>query len=116
MENIGERILKLRKEKKLTQQELADATGVTRGNISSYESGRFCPSISSVIALAEFFNVSTDWLLTGKERSKLSEEQKKLLEVYTQLDENDKKQVYDYCLFLLYKKLGFPDNFSPRQF
>lgn len=111
MDNIGKRIERLRKERKLTQQQLANATGITRGNISSYESGRFYPSITTTIALARFFNVSIDWLLTGKEKDTLNEEQKKLLDVYSRLDEGDKKQVYDYCLFLLYKKLGYPDNF-----
>jgi len=109
MNSIGKRIENLRKKKKLTQQQLADAIEIARGNISSYESGRFHPSIESAIALAKFFNVSTDWLLTGEENT-MPEEQKKLLDVYSQLDEGDKKQVFDYCLFLLYKKLGFPDS------
>lgn len=67
MSCIGERIHFLRTNNKMTQQELADKTGVSRGNLSNYEKNKFLPASETIIALAEFFNVTTDWLLTGKE-------------------------------------------------
>lgn len=65
---IGERIRFLRQViHKVTQQELADATGISRGNLSNYEKDRFKPASDAILAIASYFNVSTDWLLTGKE-------------------------------------------------
>ncbi|EHJ02388.1 helix-turn-helix domain protein [Clostridium sp. DL-VIII] len=65
---IGERIRFLRQViHKVTQQELADATGISRGNLSNYEKDRFKPASDAILAIANYFNVSTDWLLTGKE-------------------------------------------------
>lgn len=65
---IGERIRFLRQViRKITQQELADATGISRGNLSNYEKDRFKPASDAILAISNYFNVSTDWLLTGKE-------------------------------------------------
>ncbi len=65
---IGERIRFLRQViHKVTQQELADATGISRGNLSNYEKDRFKPASDAILAISNYFNVSTDWLLTGKE-------------------------------------------------
>lgn len=65
---IGERIRFLRQTiRKVTQQELANATGLSRGNLSNYEKDRFKPASDAILAIANYFDVSTDWLLTGKE-------------------------------------------------
>lgn len=69
IKTIGERIKFLRQTiHKLTQQELADATGISRGNLSNYEKDRFKPASDAIVAIASYFNVTTDWLLTGKEK------------------------------------------------
>lgn len=66
---IGERIKFLRQTtSNLTQQKLADATGISRGNLSNYEKDRFKPASDAIIAIANYFNVTTDWLLTGKDK------------------------------------------------
>ncbi|MFZ5755158.1 MAG: helix-turn-helix domain-containing protein [Bacillota bacterium] len=62
---IGERIRYLRETRNVTQLELAKKTGISRGNLSSYETGRFSPSSEALVSIANFFDVSTDWLLTG---------------------------------------------------
>lgn len=56
----------LRKEKKLTQQELADKVGTNRFNITKWETGRTEPTLDNIIKLAEFLNVSVDKLLGVK--------------------------------------------------
>lgn len=63
MVNFGEKIKKLRKEKKLTQKQLADLSGVAVSAISSYESGNRYPSYEVLINLLHIFHVSTDYLL-----------------------------------------------------
>jgi len=64
---LNEKILELRKQKGLTQEELAEILFVSRTAISKWESGRGYPNIDSLKAIAEFFNVSIDELLSSKE-------------------------------------------------
>lgn len=63
MVNFGEKIKKLRKEKKLTQKQLAELAGVAVSAISAYESGNRYPSYEVLINLSHIFHVSTDYLL-----------------------------------------------------
>ena len=60
--SIGETIRKLRKERNLTQEELAEQLNVTSQAISKWENGTGMPDISQVLPLASVFGVSTDVL------------------------------------------------------
>lgn len=62
-----EKLQELRKQKKLTQEELSEILFVSRTAISKWESGRGYPSIDSLKAIAEFFGVTIDELLSNKE-------------------------------------------------
>ncbi len=64
---FGEKLQGLRKQKGLTQEELAKALFVSRTAVSKWESGRGLPGIDSLKAMAEFFSVSVDRLLSGDE-------------------------------------------------
>ena len=61
--NIGENIRKYRKEMGLTQEELAEAFGITVGAVSKWESGSTIPDIVTLVELADFFSISMDVLL-----------------------------------------------------
>ena len=63
MKKIQLRLADLRKQKKLTQQELADAIGVSFQTISKWETAASMPDITLLPPLAEYFHVSTDYLL-----------------------------------------------------
>lgn len=63
MMELKDKILKLRKTKGFSQQELADQLGVSRQSISKWELGESSPDINNIITLSEVFNVSTDYLL-----------------------------------------------------
>lgn len=58
-----ERFVLLRKNEKLTQQQLADELGITRSLLASWETGRILPDALSLAAISRFFNVSVDYLL-----------------------------------------------------
>lgn len=66
METLNDRIKQLRKEKGLTQSQLADLLGVTDKAVSKWEVGEANPDISLLVKLAEIFGVTIDFLLTGK--------------------------------------------------
>ncbi len=61
--NIAEHIVILRKESRLTQEQLAETLGITRGSLSMYEIGKREPDLHTVVRIAEYFNVSTDYIL-----------------------------------------------------
>lgn len=65
--NISDRILRQRKIKGLSQEELADKIGVSRQAVSKWESEQTIPDIDKVILMSELFEVSTDFLLKGIE-------------------------------------------------
>ena len=63
---IGQRIAALRKNARLSQAELARALGVSPSAVGMYEQGRREPSAACLVALAQVFGVTTDYLLTGR--------------------------------------------------
>ena len=63
---IGKRIAALRKEKGLTQEELAQHMGVSGQAVSKWENDQTCPDISALPRLARLLGVSVDELLEGK--------------------------------------------------
>ena len=71
---FNEKLQMLRKKKGLTQEELAESLFVSRTAISKWESGRGYPNIDSLKAIAKFFGVTIDELLSGEELLTIAEE------------------------------------------
>ena len=71
---FNEKLQQLRKQKEITQEELAEAIYVSRTAISKWESGRGYPSIDSLKALSKFFEITIDELLSGEELLIIAEE------------------------------------------
>ena len=90
--NIGRNILELRKQKNITQEDLAAELGVTAAAVSKWENGYTLPDILMLCALADYFEVTTDELLgrntqikyvvIATDLSELQEDIKKLVESY----------------------------------
>ena len=62
-----ERLYQLRRERGLSQENLADLLGVTRQAVQKWESGASRPDLDNLTALARQFDVSLDWLISGRE-------------------------------------------------
>lgn len=113
---FGKRLKKLRLERQMTQQELGDILFITKVSISGYESGNRFPSIDRVCDLADYFNVTTDYLL-GRD---LLEENKKInlsnddIEFLTKLKENSK--LYEYLLSNIDRRLKNLDKYFNRKY
>ena len=75
-EKIGKFIAELRKEKKLTQQDLADKLGVTDRAVSHWENGRRLPDYSLLKDISKELNISINELLSGERLSEKDIEQK----------------------------------------
>ena len=79
---LQEKILYCRKKAGLSQEALAEQTGVSRQAVSKWETGEALPEIGKLVLLAKVFGVTTDWLLSEDEEEpeqeeRLKEEQKK---------------------------------------
>ena len=74
---FNEKLQELRKQKALTQEELAEKLYVSRTAVSKWESGRGYPSIDSLREIARFFSVTIDELLSGEEIVSIAEEDNK---------------------------------------
>ncbi|WP_462257736.1 helix-turn-helix domain-containing protein, partial [Ruminococcus champanellensis] len=70
-----EKLQELRKQRGMTQEELATALYVSRTAVSKWESGRGYPSIDSLKAISGFFGVSLDQLLSSEAVLTLVEEE-----------------------------------------
>ena len=64
---IGNRLYNLRKEKNISQEELANALDVSRQTISKWETGESTPDFNKICPLCEYFGITSDELLSGKQ-------------------------------------------------
>ena len=71
--NLADRIQHLRKVKGISQEQLADSLGVSRQAVSKWESEQSTPDVEKIILLSEYFETTTDFLLTGIEPAQESE-------------------------------------------
>lgn len=77
-----EKLQELRKTKGLTQEELAEVLYVSRTAISKWESGRGMPNIESLKAIAKFFGITVDVLLSSEEVLGIAEDEYKRREAH----------------------------------
>ena len=63
MKTFGEKIQELRKDKKLTQKEVAEALSVTIPTLSHWECNYQEPSFKDLVAICKYYDVSADYLL-----------------------------------------------------
>lgn len=108
---FGNRLKDLRKKHGLSMDELGKYIGTSSSRISDWENAKTHPSSNFVVALSDFFNVSTDWLLKGSEpnkdlNSKSNFSCKKVaIELpFKELRQEEKDKVQEYIEFLLWKR------------
>ena len=65
--SIGERLYNLRKERNLSQEDLANELGVSRQTVSKWETGESTPDFDKIIPLCDFFGITSDELISGKQ-------------------------------------------------
>lgn len=77
---FGKRLAQLRKEKGISQYEFADRIGFSRGQVANYEQGKREPDYETLQKIADFFNVSTDYLLGRIDSDKTIKNEESLLD------------------------------------
>ena len=64
--HVIEQYVKCRKEKKMTQEQLAQRTGISRPNISRFESGNYNPSLEMMVRIAEALEMNLNMTLESR--------------------------------------------------
>ncbi len=93
---LGCRIKQLRKEKRMTQQELGTIVDLHGSNIGRIEQGKVYPTSDVILKICQYFSVSCDWLLTGGEKTKYNfcnNADSVFLHLFGQLTDNDKEEI-----------------------
>ena len=66
---MAERLQRLRKEHHFSQEQLAEKLQVSRQAVSKWENGQTAPDLNNIITMSNLYEVTTDYILIGKERS-----------------------------------------------
>ena len=111
VKKVGEFIKQKRKEKKLTQKELAEKLSITDRAISKWERGICCPDISILKELSSILEVSVNELLAGEEIEKLEKEKTDDVLVdsvkqYTSIEKKKNKKLLIFTIILLLFYIG----------
>lgn len=72
--SFGERLYKLRSDKNISQEELAELLDVSRQSISKWENDKAYPEMTRLLFMSDYFGVSLDYLMRGLEDEKSEEE------------------------------------------
>lgn len=102
MEEFQHRLIKLRKEKGLTQDQLAEILDMSRSALSLYELGLRKPDYATLERMSDYFNTTTDYLLMGRSDTHKTAEQRiesaiseesELLEFFQELKRREELQL-----------------------
>lgn len=93
----------LRIQSKLTQKDLSKNLNISRVNLSRYENGEVEPNFETLIKLADYFNVSVDYLIGHRQNNKidksgLTDTQKNIIDIASQLNEIQANRVESYAI------------------
>ena len=86
-QEIGNRIAQRRIEKNYSQEKFADALNLTRAAIGKIERGEVLPKLETLLAIADFLEVSADWIIRGDESTVISNIPQNLLGLLTKLNQ-----------------------------
>lgn len=117
--SVGNRISELRNKRNLTQDGLANRVGISRAALSHYEKDRREPDYDTLVKLADFFDVTTDFLLghdkdVDKEEKRRDAIMNKIATEFPDIDlmfkdiadwtAEDFEELYDYIKFKMSQK------------
>ena len=104
------RIKQLREEKGISQRALAKKIGASAKAVNFWESGKVEPSAKFILALADAFECTTDYIL-GREDDmgnvnvmrELTEDEKVILNVFSQMEKRERNELIDIARYLIKK-------------
>ena len=103
--NLGNKLIELRKQKNLSQEEVAEKLGVTRQTISKWETNQSTPDFDKIVPICKLYNIETEELLTGNKKETDNENNK----IVCDYANNKKKRAKVICIsiFLFFLALAW---------
>lgn len=92
---LVERIKKLCTSNNTTIKALERQIGISNGSIRHWDDKP--PAVERVLSVANTFNVSLDWLVTGKEANEMTPDEQKLVEYYRKADARGKRSILKHA-------------------
>ena len=120
MNNIGERVTELRKDKKLSQQKFGEKLGLSRSHICNVEKGTRSLNEQTILQICSVYNINREWLLDGvgamykNELDKyniMDEDIKKFMNLFLKVD----KITQEFVLDLMEKKAELEDKLKENK-
>lgn len=110
-----ERIKYYTKKLKITEKKMLDDLGYSKNLILSWRKGSE-PSINKLMSIAKYLNIDFAYLITGEEKYNLKEEDKKVIELLNEIDENEKiKEIARLELLIEQKKEKERENINKNK-
>lgn len=108
---IYERLKFLRKEQGLLQKNIADFLNISKSAYGYYEQGRNEPDIHTIVKLADFYQVSTDYLIgkTDVKQADLTKKESDIIKMYRNLNKDDQNIIFG-AVYALSSKEKFADD------
>lgn len=103
------KIKQLRIENDVSQEKLAKILNTSQNSISNYEKGNTEPNLTNLIKLADYFNVSLDYLCDRQFNNQIGyirEDRKELIKIINELSDNDAKEITAYIKGYIAGKSG----------
>ena len=100
---IGERLLELRKDAGMTQDDLAAILNINKHSISSYERDKSEPPDAIKIAIARYFDVSVDYLLGLTDNPAQVNRERKVVRLPSSFPEQSMSELQEYIEYLVYR-------------
>ncbi|MBP2000566.1 transcriptional regulator with XRE-family HTH domain [Paenibacillus shirakamiensis] len=117
MQSIYDRIELLIQAKGMTKKKFCSELSISTGNLGDWKRGKSTPSTNKLIEISIYFDISLDWLMTGRERNLVSV--KESLEPYLtdqpnakgslELSLDEEKFIQEYLAFTRYRKIKDDD-------
>ena len=102
LNHLGERLLELRKEKKLSQEEVADKLNVTRQTISKWETDQSTPDFDKIVPLCELYGITPNELFIELKEKEPSKKVKPIFDFEEEMKKSNKKAKGIAISILLY--------------
>ena len=104
-QKIGAFLRELRKEKNLTQEQLAEVLGVSGRTVSRWETGSNMPDLAIMIELADYYDIDIKELLNGERKSEMDKELKETLKTvadYTDIQRQEAVKASSYGFVIVF--------------
>lgn len=90
--NFGDTLRCLIEDNDMTQKQVATKLNIAPTTLGNYVRNLREPDFETLVKLADYFNVSTDFLLNRTYKDSISQEENRLLSIYAKLSESEKKR------------------------